>query len=495
LKPQLQKKSEFLVHSSLLTPLHFRFRLEKSLGQGTYGRVFRVIEKETGKLYAMKVVPKKRISSSFREQDLTEKTRREIQNWKTLDHQHILRIKYYFQDLKNFYIMSELCEGGSLVNEIVKENELPSERLIAHIMRSLFSVISYCHSRKIVHRDLKPENILISGYDSEGMPNIKLADFGASKVFANNTPKTLEGSFLFMAPEVFDPPYTEKCDIWSIGVIMYILLSGRPPFYAKNRVELVNKVKTQTPNFKSKIWDVVSSPAKDLLKKLLVRDPKKRLSARRALQHPWFDSFKAARLSGDDVQLAQEALRELKTYNTAQALQNAVQLYIGNLTQNSEDERKMGEIFTKLDLNGDGVLSRNEVLQGFHTILPELPNLEAEAMIDQVDINKDGLIEYSEFLTAMRFSLNKLVEADLKRAFAVFDIDGDGCIDSTEFKMVFEGSEQFTDDFWTAIIADVDIDGDGKISWDEFRTSLLSNSDHKTILENGFKLKSTDDQV
>mmetsp|Transcript_39403 Transcript_39403/g.44855 ORF Transcript_39403/g.44855 Transcript_39403/m.44855 type:complete len:429 (-) Transcript_39403:143-1429(-) len=421
----------------------------------------------------MKVVPKKRISSSFREQDLTEKTRREIQNWKTLDHQHILRIKYYFQDLKNFYIMSELCEGGSLVNEIVKENELPSERLIAHIMRSLFSVISYCHSRKIVHRDLKPENILLETDQPDA--GIKIIDFGVSAIFNEEKPlKDRYGSSYYIAPEVINGEYNEKCDVWSAGVIAHILLSGLPPFSGRNDREIFAKVKTGRVTLANPIWEEVSQEAKDFVMKLLERDIPKRLSAAEALKDPWIQTYAGKKDLGNP--LTQDALKNLKQFTRTSALQVATLTFIAHNVLTYEQEKGLKSAFEHIDKDSNGTLTVEEIRAGYSHLneLGQITEAEIEDIFNKIDSDKNGKIDYSEFVSHCIKTKEILTLGTLKKAFDLFDQDGNGTINATELTSIFSGNGTYTEEFWTHLISEVDKNSDGVLSFDEFKEMMLS---------------------
>jgi len=164
-------------------------------------------------------------------------------------------------------------------------------------MFQIFSAINYCHGMKIVHRDLKPENILIVDRNENGLPRVKIADFGTSKMFEKGVvQKKVVGSSYYIAPEVLKKHYDEKCDIWSCGVIMYILLSGRPPFPGDSDREIMDKVAIGKYDLEESPFDQLSNAGKDLIKKLLVKDPKKRITASEALNHAWFKENKSKEL-------------------------------------------------------------------------------------------------------------------------------------------------------------------------------------------------------
>ena len=173
----------------------------------------------------------------------------EIDILKNLDHPNILRLYETFEDSNSIYLVTELCEGGELFDEIMARNRF-EEKDAAPIMKQLLSAINYCHKKNVCHRDLKPENVLL---DSKDKQTIKVIDFGTSQVFANEEKMELVlGTAYYIAPEILTGKYDEKCDMWSIGVILYILLSGEPPFAGGSDAEIIAKVKKGKYNFNRK---------------------------------------------------------------------------------------------------------------------------------------------------------------------------------------------------------------------------------------------------
>lgn len=199
----------------------------------------------------------------------------EMEVMKKLDHPNILRIYEVFQDQKRYYLITELCTGGELFDEIAKKSNF-CEKDAAIIIEQILEAISYCHSKSIVHRDLKPENILT---DSKNKNNIKVIDFGTSQKMKPKQKMTEAfGTSYYIAPEVLTTEYDEKCDCWSIGVIMYILLSGKPPFDGETDKDICKKVKEGKYSLTATEWDEISDEAKDLVKLLMTYDPNKRTS-------------------------------------------------------------------------------------------------------------------------------------------------------------------------------------------------------------------------
>ena len=215
---------------------------------------------------------------------------KQINILKTLDHPNIIKIYEFYSTDKYIYIINELCTGGELFNKIV-EVKYFTESTACFIMRQLLSAVAYCHDKGVIHRDLKPENILIENSEEKNKEffNIKIIDFGTCEILKKKKLTEQIGTSFYIAPEVLKNGYNEKCDLWSCGVILYILLSGCPPFYGKSEKEIFQKILDGKIDFnKNKIWSKISDEAKNLVTKLLQVDPQKRISASEALEDIWF---------------------------------------------------------------------------------------------------------------------------------------------------------------------------------------------------------------
>ena len=212
----------------------------------------------------------------------------EIKILRQLDHPNI--IKYYetYESPKYMYLVMEYCGGGELFDKITKNKEVFSEKQASDIMFKLFLAINHCHTNNIAHRDLKPENIMYSSNEKDA--DIKIIDFGLSKQSKGKKDNlgTVVGTPYYVAPEVLDGNYGFECDCWSLGVIMYILLSGYLPFSGSTAGDVFKKVKDAKYSFEQREWKAVSEEAKDLIKKLLCKDKKIRYTCAQALKHSWF---------------------------------------------------------------------------------------------------------------------------------------------------------------------------------------------------------------
>ncbi|XP_031669602.1 serine/threonine-protein kinase 33 isoform X2 [Oncorhynchus kisutch] len=260
----------------------------RKLGQGSFGVVCEATHNETRKKWAIKKVNKEKAGSSG-----VKLLEREVSILKRVNHAHIIHLEEVFETQKRMYLVTELCEGGEL-KELLQKNTRFTEEETRHIINSLAEAIVYLHKKDIVHRDLKLENILVKSYHGvdNDMINIKVTDFGLSVkkggVGSENMLKATCGTPIYMAPEVINAhEYSQQCDVWSIGVIMYMLLCGEPPFIATSEERLFEMIKKGELHFVGPIWDSISDAAKKVLSCLLKVDPAHRITANELLDNPW----------------------------------------------------------------------------------------------------------------------------------------------------------------------------------------------------------------
>eukprot|EP00826_Nyctotherus_ovalis_P055974 TRINITY_DN748_c0_g12_i1.p1 TRINITY_DN748_c0_g12~~TRINITY_DN748_c0_g12_i1.p1 ORF type:complete len:315 (-),score=82.99 TRINITY_DN748_c0_g12_i1:766-1710(-) len=234
--------SQFIVENS--ENVYDVYTFQKKIGEGAFGVVYKAVHKVTHNARAIKKIMKDR-----RTKGIEASLMQEIAILKSLDHPNIVKLNEFFNDERYYYLVTEFVEGGELFDEIAKRGSL-SEKVASHIMRQLLSAVVYCHKRKIVHRDLKPENILIVKSDKKSQIDIKVIDFGTAETFKSRAKmREFIGTAYYMSPEVIDGRYTEKCDVWSCGVILYILLSGYPPFGGKDDNAILRAIKRGKFNY------------------------------------------------------------------------------------------------------------------------------------------------------------------------------------------------------------------------------------------------------
>jgi len=386
-----------------------------------------------------------------------------------MDHPNIVRLFEVYQDHKRYFIITELCTGGELFDQIIKRPYY-SERDAAIIMKQVLSAVSYCHDLNIVHRDLKPENLLL---DSDGPGAIiKVIDFGTSQKYdPEKKMHQTYGTPYYIAPEILAGEYNEKCDVWSVGVIMYILLCGRPPFDGQTDDEILENVSKGTYKTDSAVWKNVSKEGLDLVQKMLKFDPEKRISSSEALNHPWIKNLTEG--INVDENLATGALMNLKEFRAERKLQQAVCTFMVSQMATKEEMEELQKAFSSLDKNSDGKLSRDELLTGFTEIMgATAAEEEVERIMKMVDTDQNGWIDYSEFVMATLNKKNLLSDERLEAAFKIFDKDNNGFIDASEIRAVLGKGKNLDDHVWEELISEVDINGDGEVSFKEFKKMM-----------------------
>ena len=452
---------------------------ERKLGEGSYGKVYLVKHRIlTSSLRAMKEIKK---SSKDISKEAESDILNEINILKKLDHPNIVKIFEFYNQPDSFFLVTELCKEGELFKQIIKVAPF-DEGFTAYIMYQILSCMFYCHSMGIIHRDLKPENILIESKERNGYLRIKIIDFGTAKIFEKGKiERKVIGSCYYIAPEVLLKNYNEKCDLWSCGVIMYILLSARPPFGGKNDSEIIQKIRVGSYELTQDPWNKISKDAKNLISLLLTKDPSQRISAEDALNHVWFKTLRTKEKLNELKKDKFKYVNNLKTYKSDKVLQSAALAYLVHNFNQNEEVREANKLFNFIDANGDGRITQSELLNGFKQMLSiseETLKEDVEKIFKNIDADNNGYIEYEEFVRAAIDKEKLLADDVLKFAFRYFDKDGSGEISPTELKEVFFSDKAKNDPViqnqLEFIIYEVDTNGDGKISYEEFAQVMKS---------------------
>ena len=447
----------------LKKPFSDCYQMLRELGSGQYGKVYLAENQLTGERRAVKVISKKAETLGGKSKFISE-----VEILARLNHPNIIRIYEMFEDEKKYYIVSELCTGGELFDFITQQGHL-SEDMAAEIMRQLLSAVSYCHENHIVHRDLKPENLLLdSPVVADHSCTIKLIDFGTSCLYEDHSRlKQRLGTAYYIAPEVLEMNYNEKCDVWSCGVIMFILLSGFPPFTGKTDEEILRKVKLGKFSFAHEGWRNISNEAKSLIRRMLVMNTQQRLSAAECLSDLWVVKRAVYRAAASEQVLL--SLNQLKTFRAEQKLREAFLTFMTSRLMTKEYEKELTDAFRALDSNGDGRLSREELLAGYKLHLPlEEAEKAVDSVLARVDVDRSGFIDYSEFVLASADYQLLMSQSNLEAAFSMFDKDGSGKISSEELKAMLDTHSEVSEEVWTALVRQADENGDGEIEFKEF---------------------------
>ena len=408
----------------------------KDIGSGTYSKVQLVQHKINLSIRAMKVIKKKKKkgTNQTNEHDVY----KEVNLLIKMDHPNIVKIFEFYNGEKEYYLIMEYCEGGELFDKIVKSNL--TEIQCAYIMYQIISAVNYCHKMKIIHRDLKPENILIKK-DEDGFYRVKVCDFGTSKAFKiGDTEKQLVGSAYYIAPEVIQKKYNLKCDLWSCGVIMFVLLTKKPPFGGRNDAIIMQNI--QIGKYKEHLLDEYSPYAKELVALLLEKNIKKRINAEQALNHPWFDVFKCKDILTDiqDKDTIKRFIENLKNYKRGSIIQETALAFLVHNYPDLDEVVNACKLFGQIDKNGKGKITLNDFIEGLNKILKKNMEEDAKKIFENLDEYSSGYLEYEMFIRA---AINKkifLTEDTLKFTFKFFDKENTKKITSESILKIFEES-------------------------------------------------------
>ena len=468
---ELEINNDVLVSGNECSP-ELMYQKQERLGIGAFGEVWRVHQNELNRDFAMKIINKRRC----REED--DEIKNEIEILKKLDHPKILKILEFFNTRNKYYILTEYCPEGELFNEITKVGKF-SEVQSAFIIYQLLQIVKYCHKMRIIHRDIKPENVMITKREKNGCLQVKLIDFGTAKIFSeNNKEKGFVGSSYYMAPEVIKRKYDEKCDLWSIGVIMYILLTGRPPFDGEDDDEILKNVEKGEYDTDSAPFPNLSILAKDLIKQLLTYDPKKRIDVDGALNHEWFKTsefLEKSKVNCINKGLANRLLVNMMNYKSDNMLKCAVLAYLVHYNSNIEECVEASKLYNDIDVDHNGKIEQADLEKGlrdYWKLTSDEAAEKAEVIFKNIDNDHNGYIEHEEFIRAAINPTVFLKDNYLKFAFNYFDIDRSGGISLVEITKKFtqntrNRSNKIEKDL-KKIFEKIDINNDGTLSFDEF---------------------------
>ena len=444
------------------------YKISKKVGEGAFSSVRRIKHRVTGEKRAVKTIHKK----SLRTEEEKNMVFNEVSILRSLDHPNIIKLHEYYQDELNYYIITEYCAGGELFERILTQGSI-TEATAAEYMRQIFSVLIYLEDHGVAHRDIKPENFLLSSAADDAY--LKFIDFGSSQFYSPGEIMTSKvGTPYYIPPEVLRKSYNYKCDMWSAGVVMYILLCGYPPFGGNTDQEILKKVSVGRFAFPSPEWDDISFEAKDLVEKLLIMDVNRRFDSRQAIAHSWISNASRAPLNRG---AANYLLRNMRNFRTELMLKKAAIGFITSQLATKVEREEMMDLFRSLDTDNNGSLSPTELKEGFLLLFGnEVTDIDAEVerIMKQVDLDGSGGIEYSEFVSATLDRQQLLSKERLEMAFKAFDLDNSGTITASELKEVLGKAHNYDDQMWNRLIAEADLNGDGVIDLSEFTKMMLA---------------------
>ncbi|KAK9689204.1 hypothetical protein RND81_09G043200 [Saponaria officinalis] len=441
------------------------YTLGKELGRGQFGVTYLCTDKNTGQMLACKSISKKKLVTKGDKEDM----RREIQIMQHLSGQpNIVEFKGAYEDKTAVNLVMELCAGGELFDRIIAKGHY-SEKAAAHILRQIVNVVHVCHFMGVMHRDLKPENFLLSTKDENA--TLKATDFGLSVfIEGGKVYRDIVGSAYYVAPEVLRRRYGKEIDIWSAGVMLYILLSGVPPFWAETEKGIFDAILQGHVDFESKPWPSISNGAKDLVRKMLTSDPKKRISAAQVLEHPWLREGEASDKPIDGAVLTR--MKQLRVMNKLKKLALKV------IAESLPDDEIQGlkQMFENMDTDGSGTITYEELKEGLARLGSKLPETEVKALMEAADQDGSGAIDYIEFVTATMHRYRLERDDQLYKAFQYFDKDNSGFITTDELETAMREYGIADENCIKEILAEVDTDNDGRINFDEFVAMMRSGT-------------------
>uniref|UniRef100_A0ACD5USF4 Uncharacterized protein n=1 Tax=Avena sativa TaxID=4498 RepID=A0ACD5USF4_AVESA len=432
------------------------YNLERKLGSGQFGTTYLCTERATGLKYACKSVSKRKLVRRADVEDM----RREVTILQHLSGQpNIAEFRGAFEDTDSVHLVMEFCSGGELFDRITAKGSY-SERQAAAVCRDILTVVHVCHFMGVMHRDLKPENFLLASSADEAP--IKAIDFGLSVfIEEGKVYKDIVGSAYYVAPEVLHRNYGREIDIWSAGVILYILLCGSPPFWAETEKGIFDAILVGQLDFSSSPWPTISESAKDLITKMLNTDPRKRITAVQALEHPWLKGGASDRPIDSAVLLR---MKQFKAMNKLKQL--ALKVIAENLSP--EEIKGLKQMFNNMDTDKSGTITVEELKIGLAKLGSKISEAEVQKLMEAVDVDKSGSIDYTEFLTAMMNKHKLEKEEDLLIAFQYFDKDNSGYISRDELEQAMTEYGMGDEANIKEVLDEVDKDKDGNIDYEEF---------------------------
>ena len=452
-----------------------KYIIGNKIGSGSYGTVYEATNIIFKSKVAMKMIIKKENMNSVL-------INNEIDILKKMSHPNIVRIYEFYESVNCFYLINEYCDKGELYNYINKSNL--NEQQLAIIFYQVFSGLCYLHENNVLHRDIKPENILISKKEKDLNSDeiyfwIKIIDFGTAKIFEKGEKeKKVVGSAYYIAPEVLKQNYNEKCDTWSVGVILYMFLTGRAPFDGKTQEEIINSIRKKNYDENNPKLLQRSPEVRDLISNLLNKKLESRFSAKEALNHEWFKKFNGRKLFGNFSQEEIEPfINNLFNYSFNSKIQQFVIAFLVHNLPTTEKFTNILKLYRYFNELGDCKLTKEELIKGLSMFRKKEEVVQkVDTLFSLLDGDNNGFIEYEEFLRACVDKKEILTESNLKYAFKFLDHDGSGKLNVQ--KIVFSFMNKENKMFEISIskdISDFDEDGDGEINFKEFKKLMMNN--------------------
>ncbi|CAJ1377265.1 unnamed protein product [Effrenium voratum] len=433
------------------------YHVQEEVNAGGSAQVFKAMEKATKALRAIKRIVKGAGDIG--------RVIQEVAIMKTLDHPNIIKLFETFEDDRHLFLVLEFCKGGDVLDRVVADGVM-DELSSAMVMRGMLSALNYLNANGYAHRDLKPENIMYKESKEDRMVSqLRLVDFG----YACRSPEEGKSLRTKVAPEVLAGSYGKECDMWSLGALCFMIISGIPPFFGDTDAQTLRLIKEGKFIFQTSQWAEVSKGCMHFIRRCLEVDFTKRLTVTEALEHPWLKH----KFRGKAMHLRDETVERLLSFAQYHNLRRASMLAVA-FHMEAEDTKLLLELFRGLDLNGDGLLTTDEFSTGVRSmgVDPEL----LRKMVHCLDADHSGVIDYTEFLAA---TLEAYMFIDnhgvMLRAFRSFDQDDSGGLTAEEVAETIDmvSPDQFME--MQRIFEEVDVNGDGVMDYAEFYRMLKAD--------------------
>ena len=416
-------ESNIIQAASLLKDIRKEYRFKNQLGGGHFGTVrrgYRISEKNKKmKFFAIKSIPMKNLSCNIND------FIKEVDIISTLDHPNIIKFYETFHDDYFFHIVMELCKGKEIIHQMGNYCFI-EEKKVTYIIFKVLLAIAHCHNRGVTHRDLKPENILFDSMKKDA--EIKILDFGLSRKYDKEQKMhSILGTPYYVAPEVLKGEYDEKCDIWSIGAMTYLMLCGEPPFNGNSNNEIFKKIVKEKIKFKSLLWKNISNNAKDFVKICLSKNSNKRPSAQEALNHIWFSNVKNEIHNNKNIK--KEILLNIKDFNINYEFKQMVLKYLINNKLSYEEKKVFKDAFYALDFNHNGFIIESDLKKAFDLFNINIDEKQINHLFNILPENKNLGLGFTEFIMAGIDKKSIFTEENLEDAFNYFDINKTGDIE------------------------------------------------------------------
>ncbi|CAG9331684.1 unnamed protein product [Blepharisma stoltei] len=457
------------IHPSIITMNVKDFwKIHEIIGKGHFGAVYRGTPVDNlYKNYAIKSIPKK----MFRKDNRIRYLKGELETLQMLDHPNIIKLYQSYEDSSSLYLVTEYCSGGKLLDKIITRRVF-SEKEAASIILKILKTIFYLHANNISHRDIKPDNFLFENNSEKA--ELKLIDFGLSKICGSEARiSSVVGTPQYVAPEVLEGNYDSKCDLWSLGAIMYLMLTGKMAMDVRSPAEAFVALKTKEVRTQGPDIDMISASGKDLLWKLLKKNPRERIDARDALEHKWFTEQKEKKSIGIDP----EIFHCLKKYKYTSLLKkDAMDIIVKDLTY--AEICDLRKAFVQIDKSNLGVINIDDLSTAAKKAKYKLKDNDIMSIFANVGSETNLTIKYSEFLAATLSYKNVINEKLLRETFSAFDINECGFINEANFIEALKRRGNNVDpEKVKSMIKDLGKTNPGFITFEEFKAEIVDKDE------------------